>query len=112
MCFGGKVKRMYVDKGRFSTHTRTIYDENGKWLKGVEYAYKESNERIPMPDNVGEMIAIAEKLASEFPFARIDLYNINGKILFGEMTFTSLGGFMNYFTDDFLMQAGKLITIP
>lgn len=99
MCFGGKVKRMYVDKGRFSTHTRTIYDENGKWLKGVEYAYKESNERIPMPHNVGEMIAIAEKLASEFPFARIDLYNINGKILFGEITFYPASGY-SWFNPD------------
>ena len=93
MCFGGKVKRMYVDKGRFSTHTRTIYDENGRWLKGVEYAYTESDEQIPMPGNVDEMIAVAEKLAMGFPFARIDLYNIGGRIMFGEITFYPSSGY-------------------
>lgn len=100
MCFGGKVRRMYVDKGRFSnSHIRTIYDENGQWLKGVEYAYKESEERIPMPDNVREMISVAEKLAAEFPFARIDLYNINGRIIFGEITFYPASGY-SWFNPD------------
>lgn len=99
MCFGGKVKRMYVDKGRFSTHIRTIYDENGEWLKGVEYAYAESDERIPMPGNLTEMISVAEQLAAGFPFARIDLYNIQGKVLFGEITFYPASGY-SWFNPD------------
>ena len=46
-------------------------------------------------------------------YKRQDLYNIdptdeNGKIYFGELTFTSLGGFMNYFTPDFLKKVGSL----
>ena len=57
------------------------------------------------------MIEIAEILSRPFPCVRVDLYNIGGKIYFGEMTFTSLGGLMNYFTDDFLEKAGGLIDL-
>lgn len=57
------------------------------------------------------MIEVAETLAHPFPCVRVDLYNIGGKIYFGEMTFTSLGGLMNYFTDDFLEKAGRLIDL-
>ena len=57
------------------------------------------------------MIEDATILSNEFPEVRVDLYNINGKIYFGEMTFTSLGGFMNYFTDDFLKDLGSQIEL-
>lgn len=52
------------------------------------------------------MIEVAEKLSQGFPELRVDLYNLNpedenGKIYFGELTFTSLGGLMTYFTPEF-----------
>ena len=67
---------------------------------------------IPSPPDLKGMLQAAEKLAAPFPLVRVDLYNLNGRILFGEMTFTSLGGFMNYYTPDFLQKAGSLITLP
>ena len=62
------------------------------------------------------MIEVAETLSQGFPEVRVDLYNIdpsdeNGKIYFGELTFTSLGGFMNYFTPAFLKKTGSLFSI-
>ena len=57
------------------------------------------------------MLKVAERLAKPFPVVRVDLYNINGKIYFGEMTFTSLGGLMNYYTDEFQNIAGRLIEL-
>ena len=57
------------------------------------------------------MINMAEVLAQPFPCVRVDLYNIGGKIYFGELTFTSLGGMMNFFTNDFLNMAGDLIDL-
>ena len=57
------------------------------------------------------MIDDATILSEEFPEVRVDFYNVNGKIYFGEMTFTSLGGFMNYFTDDFLKELGNQINL-
>lgn len=39
------------------------------------------------------MINIAEKVSDEFPFARVDLYSIEGEIYVGEITFCPAGGF-------------------
>lgn len=64
-------------------------------------------KELPPPKNLELMIKIAEKLANGFPILRVDLYNINGKIYFGEMTFTSLGGMMNYYTPEFLQMMGN-----
>ena len=58
------------------------------------------------------MLQIAEKLAKDFPCVRVDLYNVNGKIYFGELTFTSLGGIMDFYTDEFQLLAGSMITLP
>ena len=50
-------------------------------------------------------------LAKPFPQVRVDLYNINGKIYFGELTFTSLGGMMNYFTPQALLEMGRKVNL-
>ena len=42
---------------------------------------------IPKPDNYDQMVTIAEKLSEEFKYVRIDLYNVDGKIYCGEITF-------------------------
>ena len=47
------------------------------------------------------MVEIAERLSHGLPELRVDLYNIDGKIYFGELTFTSQGGFMDYYTPEF-----------
>jgi hypothetical protein len=67
---------------------------------------------IPKPDNLQYMLEVAQKLSAPFPVVRVDLYNLAGRIVFGEMTFTSLGGLMNFYTDDFLRMTGGMIKLP
>lgn len=57
------------------------------------------------------MVEIAEKLSKGFPELRVDLYNIDGKIYFGELAFTSQGGFMDYFTPEFNKMLGEKFSI-
>lgn len=64
-------------------------------------SYKES-DKMPRPKNLEEMISLARTLSTEFPIVRVDLYNIDGKIFFGELTFTSQGGMMTSCTQEFL----------
>lgn len=66
---------------------------------------------LPKPQNFERMIEIAELLAKPFPEVRVDLYNVGGKIYFGEMTFTSNGGMMDSFTEEFQQLAGNLIDL-
>lgn len=60
------------------------------------------------PKNLDEMLELARKLSKGFPILRVDLYNIEGKIYFGELTFTSNGGMMNSVTPEFLIKLGEM----
>ena len=71
----------------------------------------ERAEIIEKPQNFTKMIEIAERISTGFPELRVDLYNIDGNIYFGEMTFTSQGGGMDYFTPEYLKYLGGKINI-
>ena len=62
---------------------------------------------LKKPENFDEMLWLAAKLSENVPILRVDLYNIEGKIYFGELTFTSQGGMMDFYTDEFLTLLGK-----
>ena len=85
-CFDGKPKYIQIDLDRFSGHSRVFYDLNWQKLPfGLEYPTSEIG--INKPDGFNEMIRIAKVLSQGFPFSRIDLFNLEGKIYFGEITF-------------------------
>ncbi len=50
-----------------------------------------NNFTLPKPLNLDKMFDYARLLSNEFPFVRVDLYNNDGKIIFGELTFTPAG---------------------
>ena len=82
-----------------------------EWNPHPEFSVFTSEYRkgrlLPKPDNLDEMLELAEKLSNGFPQLRVDLYNIEGKIYFGELTFTSQGGMMDFYTPEFLYKIGK-----
>lgn len=92
-CFGGKVKCFKIDFGRFVEHHANYYSPSGELLpfgeKGLEPDF---NHIEVMPTNLSEMISIAESLSAGFKFLRVDLYNVKGKIYFGELTFYPAAG--------------------
>lgn len=113
-CFKGKAHYIWTCCNRDKAGAEVLlYDRD--WIPHPEYSiftmHYRQGEVIPKPSNFSEMINIAEVLAHPFPCVRVDLYNIGGKIYFGELTFTSLGGMMNFFTNDFLNMAGDLIDL-
>ena len=115
-CFNGKAHYILVCTNRTGTNKSQLMTYDTDWNAHPEYCVFNDHylqgDLIPPPPNLKGMLQAAEKLAAPFPVVRVDLYNLNGRILFGEMTFTSLGGFMNYYTPDFLQKAGSLITLP
>ena len=85
---GGRGKCfIQVDFGRFTEHTRNLYDENWE-LYPFRYIYPTNPAGAERPENFSEMLEIAWKLAGDWPYVRIDLYYISGRIYFGEITFT------------------------
>ena len=66
------------------------------------------------PDNLAEMLEISRKLASyaAFPFVRVDLYNLSGKIYVGELTFYPTAGMVNYCPEKWNKTTGNYLTLP
>ena len=93
LCFGGKVYYCWVDVGRFHEHKRNIYDTEWNLQSWNQYSYGNYEKAIEKPKNFEKMLDIAQTLSQGFPHVRVDLYNIDGKIYFGEMTFTNGSGF-------------------
>ena len=86
-CFNGCVKCIQVDYDRFVEHHRNIYDTEWNLLPfSIKYPSKK-NVVILKPKNFDIMLTIAELLSKNIPHVRVDLYNVNGRIYFGELTF-------------------------
>lgn len=106
-CFGGKVVMIQVDLTRFSGHKQQFFDLEWNQLP-IRYVASPGDEVYPRPDNLKEMISVAEKLSAEFEFVRVDLYNVNNKIYFGEMTFTPNNGVARFKPDECDRKLGDL----
>lgn len=97
MCFGGKVLCSYTCTEKYKDQVRvTYFDRDWNRLPFRERHHLASDKTIPKPKNYEKMIELAEVLAKGMPFVRIDFYNVNGRIYFGEMTFYSGSGFDEY----------------
>jgi hypothetical protein len=80
-----------VDFDRKTNHNRSFFNENGDFLNLSTFCPNVIT-KIDKPQNYEKMFELAKKLATPFSYARVDFYNINGKIYFGEMTFAPGSG--------------------
>ena len=111
-CFGGSVKCLQVDYDRFVEHHRNIYDLNWNLLPfSIKYPSKIGTV-IKKPQHLDRMIAIAQELSKGFPHVRVDLYNVSGKIFFGELTFYHGSGFERFNPDAWNMKFGEWLDLP
>ncbi len=92
LCFDGIPCFCWVDLGRYSKHTRTVFNMNWELQPWTQASYGIASHDIPKPKNFEMMIDIANTLSKGFSHVRVDLYNVDGKIYFGEMTFTNGSG--------------------
>lgn len=111
MCFDGKFRSLWVDKNRYSDHHRGFWDENLSFLNGV-YSDHDTFPKAPeLPSNINDMVNVAEILSEDFPYARVDLYNIKGRILFGEITFYPWSGYVQFTPDSFDYKLGGYFNV-
>jgi hypothetical protein len=93
--FGGKTFYVQVDLGRMQNHRQLFYDVNWK-RQGIEFRCPWSDEEAAPPQSLHRMIDAANKLGAGFPFVRVDLYEIDGRPLFGEITFYPNSGLFEF----------------
>lgn len=96
-CFNGVAKGIYVTINRFTKLSVSMYDMDWN-LMPFEHIHPNRGEKIEKPKNLELMRKLAEKVAKfiDNPYVRIDFYETNGKVYFGEVTFYPEGG-MCYF---------------
>lgn len=112
-CFDGMPKYLYVISNRILGKGAElgIYDINFNLLPYVRVDEKAPSHAIVKPKNYEHMIEIARRLSEGFPEVRIDLYNIGGRVFFGEMTFFDGSGYMTFSPDEFDFMLGKPFNI-
>lgn len=112
-CFGGVAKCYKVDFDRFVGHKANYFTDEGELMKiGEEVCPPDFNKAIPVPANLEKMKKFVEKLSASQPFLRVDFYDVDGKVYFGELTFypaSGLGKFMFDGNDELL---GSWINLP
>lgn len=88
---GNDTVLLHIDFDRKNQHNRSFFSRNLSWLP-FSLEYPSIKTSITKPKNYEKMVEIALKLAEPFSYVRVDLYNIDGEIYFGELTFAHGSG--------------------
>lgn len=113
-CFNGKAKYVMVCADRVQGQNAKFYyfDENWNMMPFTHDALKEPDRKINKPEGIEQAFEYAEKLSKDFPFVRTDLYIVDGKIYFGELTFTPSGGMDNHRMEKTDVILGASLNLP
>lgn len=106
-CFRGKVGFIQHNKQIAGRRYDNIFDAEWNILP-VKYGY-DGFPGDSKPQNGDELVAIAEKLAEPFELVRVDLYNVDGRIVFSELTFHSGGGLIPFEPKEYDREFGKMM---
>lgn len=113
-CFNGEAKAMFIASDRSNPKEETkfdFYDMNFNHLP-FENGHPNSKKEIKKPESLELMTKLAETLSIELPQARIDFYDINGKVYFGEITFFHWSGFKKFEPIEWDYKFGEYIDLP
>lgn len=114
LCFDGKVKALFIASDRSKGEHAVkfdFFDENFNHLPFTN-GHPNADVTPKKPESFEEMKRLAEKLSKGIPHVRIDFYDINGKVYFGEMTFFHWSGMKPYEPEEWDYYFGSLITLP
>lgn len=113
-CFDGEPLFFYVSRttrGDFHDGEFAMFDCNGEYAPFQRTDHKLFEVKPEPPEQLPEMLEIARKLSEDFPFVRVDLFEVEGKILFSELTFTPCSGMMPLSPEDADMELGKMLDL-
>ena len=113
-CFGGKVKALFIATERQSVNEETKFDFFDENYCHLPITNGHPNAKIipEKPYNFEKMKVLAEKLSENIPHLRVDFYEVNGKIYFGELTFFQNSGFVPFEPTEWDLKFGEWIILP
>lgn len=110
-CFNGEPKALFVATDRMTDTKFDFFDVEFNHLPFTN-GHPNAEKEIAKPQNLDEMLKVASVLSKGIPQVRIDLYNVNGKILFGEMTFSHWSGMVPFEPNKWDERFGEWIVLP
>lgn len=111
-CFNGEPKIIQVHMDRFGEHKKQHYDTEWNLLNLKTNYNTDVESSIKPPEQLVEMLRLSEKLSEDFPHVRVDLYIVNNKIIFGELTFFPGSGFIIFENEEDDKMMGDWLTLP
>ena len=108
--FNGVIECLYFMKNYTKHHDEGILgflSPDFKLLGAHRKDFAAMNEQPEKPQSYEEMLEMAKILSKSFPHVRVDFYNINGEIIFGEMTFFMASGYIQFEPDEFDYKLGE-----
>jgi hypothetical protein len=112
MCFHGEPHYIHVKTFQDDRIKECYYNMN--WEKQLPNSVRDNHLTIdlPKPSNFDEMAHISRQLSKGFIFLRVDLYNIENQVYFGELTFFHKGGMKRNYVEYLNKRMGDLIKLP
>lgn len=107
-CFNGEPYSCRVDYDRFGDHRRNVYNMDWEIMPFMKGLYQHPKNDYPCPPEYGEMKRIVRELSRGIDQVRVDLYFVDGRIYFGEMTLTNANGFEYFVPDEWDYTLGEL----
>lgn len=105
-CMNGKVYGCFAAYDRVPGEHKVQfdhYDIDWHLTDGIRPAWHPNRREIPKPKCYARMLEVSQILCKDFPYCRVDLYEVEGNVLFGELTFTPQANVMDYYTDETLI---------
>lgn len=113
MCFDGRVRCSFVCNDRFSGTGLKVTFYDREWnVMPFERHYPKSDKPLLRPSAYAEMVELAERLSAGIPFVRVDFYEVNGSVYFGEMTFYPGSGLEEFTPFAWDEELGSWLTLP
>lgn len=113
-CFDGEAKYLFIASERMNKNTETRFDFFDRKYNHIDVTSGHPNADVlpKKPVSYEKMLALADKLSEGIPHVRVDLYEINGKVYFGEMTFYHWGGFKPFNPQKWDYIFGDMLKLP
>ena len=112
--FDGDVKMLFIATERQEKDSETKFDFFDSDFNHLDFINGHPNAKIPpaKPQNFELMKELASKLSKGIPHVRVDFYEVNGKVYFGELTFCHWSGLMPFEPDEWDKKLGDWIKLP
>ena len=111
-CFNGEPKIMYISSNKWENGICEkdkyidFFDMNFNHINCLLKGHPNNPDIVNKPNNFSEMVKISRRLSEDFPFVRVDLYDVNEKVYISELTFCPTNGFMQIEPENLINEWG------